>query len=216
MATEKKCAPVRTANERVRVWDHPPAMKMVVAAIVALKEKNGSSSQAIRKYIKDTFQVDMDRQAVFIRKALNTGVQQGVLIQTKGTGASGSFKLDPAMDKTKEKAKKVKQRDKVKKKKKEQAKKAKLKAQKAKSIQCTFVFDVKKEKTKKANNNKKEVSKENRQEDTHQESCSQERAAKPAKKDTKPSKAAKSPKPKAKKVTESMQQSRSTTNKPKK
>ena len=85
-------------------------MQMVVAAITALKEKGGSSSQAIRKYIKDTYDVDMVRQGTFIRKALKTGVEKGDLIQTKGKGAAGSFKLDPAKDKAKAKAKKEQER----------------------------------------------------------------------------------------------------------
>ncbi|XP_033634173.1 histone H1.1, embryonic-like [Asterias rubens] len=180
MATVKKSATVRA---------HPPAIKMVVAAIVALKEKNGSSSQAIRKYIKDTFQVDMDRQAVFIRKALNTGVQKGVLIQTKGKGASGSFKLDPAKDKAKEQAEKVKERAKAKKEK-DQAKKAEMKAKKAEKAAA------KKEKAKKIKITKKKTPKKIVKKTPTKKVAAKKTAAKPSKKVAKPSKAAKSPKPK--------------------
>ncbi|XP_033634165.1 histone H1.1, embryonic-like [Asterias rubens] len=180
MATVKKSATVRA---------HPPAIKMVVAAIVALKEKNGSSSQAIRKYIKDTFQVDMDRQAVFIRKALNTGVQKGVLIQTKGKGASGSFKLDPAKDKAKEQAEKVKERAKAKKEK-DQAKKAEMKAKKAEKAAA------KKEKAKKTKITKKKTPKKIVKKTPTKKVAAKKTAAKPSKKVAKPSKAAKSPKPK--------------------
>ena len=107
---------------------HPPALQMVVAAVTAMKEKNGSSSQAIKKYIKDTYDINIEQQARFIRKALKTGAENGILIQTKGKGAAGSFKLDPAKDKAKAKLEKEKAKAKMEK---DRAKKAELKAKKA-------------------------------------------------------------------------------------
>ena len=73
---------------------HPPAAVMVASAIESLKERNGSSLQAIKKYIAANYKVDMDRQLPFIKRALKNGVTQGKLVQAKGKGASGSFKLN--------------------------------------------------------------------------------------------------------------------------
>ena len=72
---------------------HPPASEMVNAAIAALKDKKGSSLQAIKKYIAATYKVDVEKQAIFIKKYLKSAVTKKTLVQTKGSGAAGSFKL---------------------------------------------------------------------------------------------------------------------------
>lgn len=75
---------------------HPPTSEMVNAAIKNLKERGGSSLQAIKKYIASNYKVDVDRNSTFIRKYLKSAVAKGSLIQTKGKGASGSFKIGGA------------------------------------------------------------------------------------------------------------------------
>eukprot|EP00096_Caligus_rogercresseyi_P010498 TRINITY_DN3849_c0_g1_i1.p1 TRINITY_DN3849_c0_g1~~TRINITY_DN3849_c0_g1_i1.p1 ORF type:complete len:167 (-),score=87.13 TRINITY_DN3849_c0_g1_i1:1016-1516(-) len=72
---------------------HPPSSTMVKHAIAELKESKGSSIQAIKKYIAAHYKVDIVKMSPFIRKALKAGVDKGILTQTKGQGASGSFKL---------------------------------------------------------------------------------------------------------------------------
>ncbi|XP_037790605.1 histone H1-delta-like [Penaeus monodon] len=73
---------------------HPKYSEMVAAALRALKERNGSSRQAILRFIVASFQVGDERTAgVHLKQALRRGVASGSLQQTKGTGASGSFKL---------------------------------------------------------------------------------------------------------------------------
>lgn len=72
---------------------HPPVAQMVNAAIKALKERGGSSTQAIKKYISSTYKIDAEKKSQFIRKYLKSAVVSGKLVQTKGKGASGSFKL---------------------------------------------------------------------------------------------------------------------------
>lgn len=72
---------------------HPPTAQMVNAAIKSLKERGGSSLQAIKKYISTTYKVDAEKVAPFIKKYLKSSVDNGSLIRTKGKGASGSFKL---------------------------------------------------------------------------------------------------------------------------
>ena len=75
------------------VPNHPPVAQMVKAAITSLKERNGSSLQAIKKYISSNYKVDIERLSPFIRKHLKSAVTKGLLVQSKGKGASGSFKL---------------------------------------------------------------------------------------------------------------------------
>ncbi|CAG5092957.1 Similar to His1: Histone H1 (Drosophila melanogaster) [Cotesia congregata] len=72
---------------------HPSTSDMVTAAIKHLADRHGSSLQAIKKYIASTYKVDVEKQAQFIKKFLKSAVTKGTLVQTKGKGASGSFKL---------------------------------------------------------------------------------------------------------------------------
>ncbi|KAF9417902.1 hypothetical protein HW555_005047 [Spodoptera exigua] len=73
---------------------HPKTSEMVNNAIKEMKERSGSSLQAIKKYIAAQYKVDAEKLAPFIRKYLKSAVESGTLIQTKGKGASGSFKLE--------------------------------------------------------------------------------------------------------------------------
>ena len=84
-APKKKAAPKKPA-------DHPKYIDMIIAAITALKERTGSSRQAIVKYIKANYKVG-DNADVHVKMALKRGVASGALAQPKGTGASGSFKV---------------------------------------------------------------------------------------------------------------------------
>ena len=84
-APAKKAAPKKPA-------DHPKYIEMITAAITALKDRTGSSRQAIVKYIKANYKVG-DNADVHVKMALKRGVASGALAQPKGTGASGSFKV---------------------------------------------------------------------------------------------------------------------------
>lgn len=72
---------------------HPPTSEMVNSAIKNLKERGGSSLQAIKKYVSANYKVDAEKLSPFIKKYLKSAVASGGLVQTKGKGASGSFKL---------------------------------------------------------------------------------------------------------------------------
>lgn len=92
VASPKKA---KAAKPRAKAT-HPPASEMVVSAITDLQEKGGSSLQAIKKYIAAYYKVDVEKQATFIRKYLKAAVANKTLVQTKGKGAAGSFKLNVA------------------------------------------------------------------------------------------------------------------------
>ncbi|MEE4248305.1 MAG: histone H1/H5 family protein [Kangiellaceae bacterium] len=74
---------------------HPHYAEMVAAAVTSLKERGGSSRSAILKYILKNFNVGAEEKKInaHLKLALKAGVAKGTLKQTKGTGASGSFKM---------------------------------------------------------------------------------------------------------------------------
>jgi len=84
--------------------NHPKTSDMVNAAITNLKERGGSSLQAIKKYVASTYKVDVEKLSPFIKKYLKSAVATGALVQTKGKGASGSFKLSGNSGKGEKKA----------------------------------------------------------------------------------------------------------------
>lgn len=83
---------------------HPATSVMVTAAIKELKEKKGSSLPAIKKYLAANYKVDPAKLAPFIRKFLKAAVANKTIVQTKGSGASGHFKLAVAEAKPKKTA----------------------------------------------------------------------------------------------------------------
>jgi len=90
----KKPAKSASASKKPKaVSSHPPVAEMVLASITNLKERSGSSSQAIKKYIAANYKVEVERLQPFIKKYLKSAVVNGVLTQTKGKGANGSFKI---------------------------------------------------------------------------------------------------------------------------
>lgn len=67
---------------------------MVNKAIKCLKNRKGSSLYAIKKYLVSNYQsIDLKRLTPFIRRYLRRAVANGILLQKKGKGARGSFKL---------------------------------------------------------------------------------------------------------------------------
>ena len=76
---------------------HPKTSQMVGDAIKALKDRKGSSLAAIKKHIVANNKVDADKIAPFIRRYIKKAVADGTLVQTKGTGANGSFKIAAAV-----------------------------------------------------------------------------------------------------------------------
>lgn len=121
-ATPKK------AKKPAKKADHPSTASMVNAAIKNLKERKGSSLAAIKKYIAANYKVDVNKLAPFIRRYLKKAVADGKLTQTKGSGATGSFKIGKATEE--KKVKKVKKTPKKPAAKKPAAKKSPKKAKK--------------------------------------------------------------------------------------
>lgn len=72
---------------------HPKYSEMVTTAIAALKERSGSSTQAIKKYIMANYPVNPSIVKSRVKMVIKNNVANGTFIQVTGTGASGSFKL---------------------------------------------------------------------------------------------------------------------------
>merc|ERR1711971_1241768 len=107
---------------------------MIAAALKGLKERGGSSRQAILKHVVANNKVDAAKAAVQVRLALKRGLAKGTLAKARASGkGAGKFKLVPVKAKKVKKAKKPKAKKpkKVKKAKKPKAKKAKKPAKKA-------------------------------------------------------------------------------------
>ena len=74
--------------------DHPTYAKMISSAILTLKDKTGSSRQAIAKFVCANYKVDAAKAAAPLNRALKKGVEDGVLKMAKQSGkGAGSYKL---------------------------------------------------------------------------------------------------------------------------
>ena len=97
-----KSKPAAKPKKAAKAPEHPSYIDMIKAAISALKERNGSSRQAIEKYIKSNYKVV--EVGPHLRMVLKKATAKGTLLHTKGVGASGSFKLAKVEKKPKKKS----------------------------------------------------------------------------------------------------------------
>merc|ERR1739848_125378 len=89
---------------------HPTYSVMIGESIKSMKDRSGSSRQAILKYICANYKVDAAKAAVHVRTALKKGVAAGALKMGAAAGKKGAgcYKLgDKAKEEKKPKAAKV-------------------------------------------------------------------------------------------------------------
>ena len=140
----KKVAKTAAAKKPKVPAVHPPFADMIAAALKALKDRTGSSRQAILKYICANYKVTADKAGVHLKMALKRGVTGGLLKMARSSGkGAGSYKLG-------EKAKEVK---------KPKAKKPAAKKPAAKKTTVKKKPAVKKASTKKPTDKKKATTK---------------------------------------------------------
>uniref|UniRef100_A0A3B5QGF6 Histone H1-like n=1 Tax=Xiphophorus maculatus TaxID=8083 RepID=A0A3B5QGF6_XIPMA len=84
-------APKKKSAPRAK-QDGPSLPKLIVAAVAESKERKGMSLAALKKVLAGKG-VDVSKANKRINTAVTKLVTKGTLSQTKGTGASGSFKL---------------------------------------------------------------------------------------------------------------------------
>merc|ERR1712114_24672 len=87
----KTTAPKKTV---VKKAEHPTYFEMIAAAITSMKDRRGSSRQAIRKYMLENYKVDSVKMTVPLRLSLRNGLAKGKLRYTRESG-KGSYKLVP-------------------------------------------------------------------------------------------------------------------------
>merc|ERR1711894_42529 len=86
-------APAKKASKPKAPAAHPKYSVMIAAAITSLKDRTGSSRQAILKYICANYKVDAAKAAVQVRLALKRGVAKGALKMARASGkGAGSYK----------------------------------------------------------------------------------------------------------------------------
>jgi len=87
-----KAATTKAPAKRAAAPEHPPYKEMIKEAILALKDRNGSSRPALKKYIKANYKgVDNDRFDSLFNQSLKKGADSNEFSFPKGP--SGTVKL---------------------------------------------------------------------------------------------------------------------------
>ena len=81
----------KSPKKTARVADHPTYHCMIASAISSLKERGGSSRQAILKYVSANYKVT-ERCNLHLNRALKKGVADSSITKVKG-----SYKLAVAV-----------------------------------------------------------------------------------------------------------------------
>merc|ERR1712179_99171 len=135
MADAAPAKKVVKAKKVAKPAAHPPFKAMILTAIKTLKERGGSSRQAILKYVVANNKVDAAKAAGPLKLALRKALAAGTIVKAKAAGkGAGKFKagkVEKPKKVKKVKKPKAKKPKKVKKAKKPAAKKAKKPAKKA-------------------------------------------------------------------------------------
>ena len=108
-AADKKTptAPKIKKAKAAAASNHPKYSVMIESAIKALKERNGSSRQAILKYIVANYSLESKKAAIQLRLSLKRAVAGGSLKMAKESGkGAGCYKLNAPEESKKTKPKK--------------------------------------------------------------------------------------------------------------
>ncbi|XP_064454502.1 histone H1.4-like isoform X2 [Mirounga angustirostris] len=91
--TQLKKKARKSAGAAKRKASGPPVSELITKAVAASKERSGVSLAALKKALAAAG-YDVEKNNSRIKLGLKSLVSKGTLVQTKGTGASGSFKLN--------------------------------------------------------------------------------------------------------------------------
>uniref|UniRef100_A0A4W6D262 Histone H1 n=1 Tax=Lates calcarifer TaxID=8187 RepID=A0A4W6D262_LATCA len=75
----------------------PSVGEQIVKAVAASKERGGVSAAALKKALS-AGGYDVEKNKARVKTAIRSLVAKGTLVQVKGTGASGSFKMSKKAD----------------------------------------------------------------------------------------------------------------------
>ncbi|XP_075698078.1 histone H1.5-like [Rhinoderma darwinii] len=99
--------PAAGSAKKTKKPSGPSVSELIVKAVSASKERSGVSLAALKKALA-AGGYDVDKNNSRLKMALKTLVTKETLLQVKGSGASGSFKLNKKQQETKDKAVKKK------------------------------------------------------------------------------------------------------------
>ncbi|XP_029441061.1 histone H1.11R-like [Rhinatrema bivittatum] len=91
-ASKKKQKKVAGAS-KVRKSSGPSVPELIVQAVSTSRERSGVSLAALKKAVVAKG-YDVEKNKSCLKLAVKSLVNKGSLVQTKGSGASGSFKLN--------------------------------------------------------------------------------------------------------------------------
>jgi histone H1/5 len=89
----KKATKKPTKGKSTHGSSHPKYSDMIKSALKSLNGRGGSSRAAILKFVLANYSLDPVQANQHLKLALKNGVKAKHFKQTKGNGASGSFKL---------------------------------------------------------------------------------------------------------------------------
>ncbi|XP_028679201.1 histone H1-like [Erpetoichthys calabaricus] len=99
-------APKKKTNSKPKKTG-PSVSELIVKAVSASKERHGLSLAGLKKALS-AGGYDVEKNNARVKLAVKSLVSKGSLVQTKGTGASGSFKINKKQAEANEKAGKKK------------------------------------------------------------------------------------------------------------
>uniref|UniRef100_A0A8B9B9R5 H15 domain-containing protein n=1 Tax=Anser brachyrhynchus TaxID=132585 RepID=A0A8B9B9R5_9AVES len=102
-ATPAKKPKKAAGGSKARKPAGPSVTELITKAVAASKERKGLSLAALKKALA-AGGYDVEKNNSRIKLGLKSLVGKGTLVQTKGTGASGSFRLSKKPGEVKEKA----------------------------------------------------------------------------------------------------------------
>uniref|UniRef100_A0A8C4RDM7 Histone H1 n=1 Tax=Erpetoichthys calabaricus TaxID=27687 RepID=A0A8C4RDM7_ERPCA len=104
-AAPAKSPKIKTSSKPKKA--SPSVSDLIVKAVSASKERQGLSLAGLKKALV-AGGYDVEKNNARVKSAVKSLVSKGALVQTKGTGASGSFKINKKQAEAKEKAGKEK------------------------------------------------------------------------------------------------------------
>uniref|UniRef100_A0A8D0E9L7 H15 domain-containing protein n=1 Tax=Salvator merianae TaxID=96440 RepID=A0A8D0E9L7_SALMN len=93
----------RQFNQSRAIAPKPPTTNLsllILTAVATCRKKSGLSMQALKKIVTN-MGYDMDKKKHYFLRSIKSMVAKGQLWQVKGTGATGSFKVNPDIGKKK-------------------------------------------------------------------------------------------------------------------
>ncbi|XP_077117372.1 histone H1.01-like [Ranitomeya variabilis] len=106
LAAKSKKQPKKSAAKKSNKPSGPSVSELIVTAVSASKERSGVSLAALKKALS-AGGYDVEKNNSRLKLAVKSLVTKGALLQVKGSGASGSFKLNKKQE-TKDKVAKKK------------------------------------------------------------------------------------------------------------